>query len=282
MMIDDLIEWCRKQDRYQDILVLLTNAERFDFGDLILEKHDEEYPLYTGDDGQQWKAPKLSEDELEFWFEGLIPVPAPICWYEFAINSCISGFIVIDDEEGHIAVQRIEFEKTPNNPASVLIDTVWAWLNRDRTVGITITDDRSRELLTKKLKNDPGWASTMYGTGPYIMIYLTLMINSQTTEVRKVVPNADTNRLRRLRGKALLKPHTVVTIVPIRFIDEEKTNNNHPGSGSKKRLHWRRSHLRTYHRGEPEEFKKVIPRFLVGRRELGEITHEYRIKAQKD
>lgn len=105
------------------------------------------------------------------------------------------------------------------------------------------------------------------------MIYMSLMINSQTTEVRKVEPNAASNRLRRMRGKLPIKGHTRVTIVPKYFIVHM---NGHGGWHN--RLHWRRTHVRTYHRGEPNERKKVIARMLVGKRELGEVDHAYKIK----
>lgn len=76
----------------------------------------------------------------------------------------------------------------------------------------------------------------------------------------------------------LLPSHTTVTIVPQRFIDEAREADGTKGTHASPRIHWRRSHVRTYNRGLPNERKIVIARQIVGRRELGEVTHDYVVR----
>jgi hypothetical protein len=107
-----------------------------------------------------------------------------------------------------------------------------------------------------------------------MVLYLTLMINSRTTEITREVAPDRLNRARLKRNRAPLYNHTVVRIVPQRFVTP---GDGHGGTHASPRLHWRRSHIRTLQRGTPEERRVLIRRMLVGRADLGEVSHEYRI-----
>jgi hypothetical protein len=100
------------------------------------------------------------------------------------------------------------------------------------------------------------------------------MLNSRSTEKRTVEggPKPSGNR-------HPLPAHTVVTIVPKRFVGERPDGER--GTHASPRLHWRRSHLREYKAPSGEVYHRiVIPRCLVGKDELGAVTHTYRVRRE--
>lgn len=233
-------------------------ADKFYFGELPLESAEDKEGGY--------RLPEVTNDEREWWFTGLIPLPGPICWYEFKLNGVASGILIRTSDDGRIWATRAE----PN-----MIDDVWgSWVNSESGKEYAIEAAKSTLNMISKLPKDE--FDKIWGTSVPLMVYLTLMINSKTSEISKVQPSAAQNRLRRQLNKTPLFSHTIVTIVPQRFIREAEIEGEK--HGSPKRLHWRRSHLRIYHRGQPNELKIVIARCLVGRRELGEVTHDYIVK----
>jgi hypothetical protein len=115
-----------------------------------------------------------------------------------------------------------------------------------------------------------------------LSIYLCLMINSKTTELRLEKAPPKLNAARVKTGKAPLHDHSVVSIVPVRYIrdseGEAKAMRRSP------RLHWRRSHLRRIDHQTPKakqlsngQWGILITRFLVGAADKGAISHEYRV-----
>jgi hypothetical protein len=104
-----------------------------------------------------------------------------------------------------------------------------------------------------------------------LMTWLTLMLNSRSTEKTRTVPPGKPISRRAARGAALLASHTVVTIMPGAYLAAQRRLG---GTHRSPRLHWRRSHIRRLASGR----EIIIPRFLVGRAELGEVSHEYRVK----
>jgi hypothetical protein len=104
-----------------------------------------------------------------------------------------------------------------------------------------------------------------------LMTWLTLMLNSRSTEKTRTVPPGKPISRRAARGAALLASHTVVTIMPGAYLAAQRRLGSTHRSP---RLHWRRSHIRRLASGR----EIIIPRFLVGRAELGEVSHEYRVK----
>jgi len=64
----------------EEFVQLAKDAERFDFGELMLE-------CTKNEDGKNvYDVPSLTEEEMGFWFEGLIPLPADSVWYEFNLK----------------------------------------------------------------------------------------------------------------------------------------------------------------------------------------------------
>lgn len=237
-------------------------VECFDFGELILEPADE--------DENNFKTPKLTDEEEGFWTEGLIPLPAPVLWFEFKLAGTTSGLLILK-VDGGMKVSRCEYQK---NQREYSIDGVWTWFERHGMKGnyvhLKVMDERIGAIVDKK----PAYfKETHYASSFQLAKYFLLMLNSRTTEIARVVPDAALNKARTKRGAAPLKSHTVVTIVPTRFLRGERPEGER-GTHASPRLHWRRSHVRVLASGK----RILIARMLVGRRELGEISHEYRFK----
>ncbi len=260
-----------------EFLKLVPLAEKFDFG-LLQVEFVEDRPLMNGGRLPMFRLPTVTEDEIDFWFEGLIPLPSDCCWFEFKVSNeqgldAISGLLVQKRADGSIWSQRIECATSKDK--DYMIDGTWSSLTIDRTVKI-VNSDKDRDAQIKRLH--PKRRMEMFGTSALMTVYFCLMINSKTTELRKVVPSKDQQSLRRQLKKEPLPNHTVVTIVPKRYINEAKDVAREKGTHASPRLHWRRSHLRIFHRGTDKERRIVISRHLVGRRELGEVTHDYMVR----
>jgi hypothetical protein len=262
----------------------VSQAEAFDFGAL----HLEEGPPLAGPTGapvERFVLPTLTPDEQEFFKLRAIPFPAPYCWYEYTIET--PSAIVVDasryHSEGKIRTTRIDFGSSRKLP--ILYTGLWCGLSFDNYREYT---HESYSPLTRNAGADP-----FLDDAPYLAVYLTLMVNSRTTEIMNIRPTPQSNRLTRLRGRTPQPPHRVVTIVPQQFRYE--TNPSNPDRKIRHmRLHWRRSHMRHFERQTPNSIwlenlehngRKgwhvvTIPRFLVGKREEGVVSHEYRFAGE--
>ena len=114
----------------EDVLLFLRaakEAEVFSFGELPLE-HNMDVII----EGRPiWKMPELTAVESEAWDQGLIPLPAPMCWYEFSLGGQMSG-ILVTGKTGDILIQRVDYdEKHGGNVFSGL------WASRDKTAELT-------------------------------------------------------------------------------------------------------------------------------------------------
>lgn len=293
---------------------MIRAAQKFDFGDLLLEP----IPKNEG----HWLLPRLSDDEMDWWRGGLIPLPFQTVWYEFVIGQTRSAVLVYEPEPDIWKVERIEYVNK-----QVLYDGVACVVQRstavqsdkprDTTLGVDY-QGLFREAVAHEaavIAGFPGWISpdkklklklegndeflhVMRGSSDFIRdnlgmnvplaIYLTLMLSSRTTEVRQAPPESPKlNKARIKRGKEPLPSHRIVRIVPESFrkasVLEGYAQRRAP------RLHWRRSHLRHYdhrvpsaqwseqldHEGRKGWWVTVIARQLVGRSELGEVSHDY-------
>lgn len=66
----------------------LQVAEKYDFGNL---------PFERGEEGTSaWRLPDLTLAEKSFWVDGLIFLPAPICWFEYQMGNNWTGILVTD------------------------------------------------------------------------------------------------------------------------------------------------------------------------------------------
>lgn len=215
---------------------LLPKAEKFSMENIPW------FPMQTPD-GVHPVGPETTEDERSFWKEGLLPMPAPICWFEWSHPDAFtkSATLIFDGKTIHVA---------------------------DYANGRFIVSEVSE--LSKEIEYDH-----------CMPLFCLLAINSSTTEIVQVPARKQTyTELRKGAQKSFA--YRVVNIVPNKYVDRSEGNGTHASP----RLHWRRSHLRKFERQTPGSkwhpgencFVTVIPRCLVGRRELGEVTHEYRIK----
>jgi hypothetical protein len=238
-------------------------AEKFDFGLLPLEPFSEPTNPFLF----QFKLPQLTEDERMFWREGLVPLPAAVCWFEFKLQEPgeRSALLVTDDGKSW-TVERIDVVED-----RITYDGVISVTDRGNDEGAhqTLYFRGNRTIIDKVVKSE-SLCSRLYGSAFLLSVYLCLMLNSRTTESAVEVPPERLNHARVKRGCAPLAQHRVVTIAPARYYD----HGDGPSDRRPPRLHWRRSHLRHLKSGK----RIVIPRFLVGRADLGEVTHEYRVK----
>ena len=252
---------------------LIEQAEFFDFGKMHMEpsKHNSD----------AFALPRLTEDEEQWWSLGLIPVPAPVCYYEFQAKT-VSGILVQQLENG-IKVQQIDLDPDPNGPfgaESCLIDGIWTTEGKTNADGKEIVFTAADMVYMKKHLSvmSEEFLSRFYAGSYFLAKYLTLMLSSKTTDIKREHPPEALNKARMKRGKPALPSHYVVNIIPQRFHAEGEIGSS--GKRMSPRLHWRRSHLRVIRKPDGTEQKIVIARMLVGRRELGEVTHEYRVSTK--
>ena len=285
---------CEKGTQDQDVRSLASGievAEKFDFGPLPLEK--------AGDG--LFKIPDLTTDEKGFWVEGLVPLPSDICWYEFELSGSRSGLLVLDEAflrnngiqrpESTWVVLRVDRQKD----GSFSFDGVLTGQHRNnldpKSDNWAIMTSGNKRLIdvVKRNGKPPHDMASLFGANFILSIYMTLMIQSRTTDVVIERAPEKLNAQRIKAGRTPLSDHRVISIVPRRWYanseDEAKRTHTPP------KLHWRMSHKRHFDHSTPgskwmetEEWKgktgwwvTVIPRYMVGKRELGEISHEYRV-----
>ncbi len=245
--------------RARVIAGIIEKAEKFDFGVLHLE---------PGIDTNYFELPPLTKDELEAWNENLVPLPAPLCWYEFTVDSCRCGLIIVEcDDEW--TIQRLDF-----SPAGLVFNDSGSVIKRGRlgvNCGVEIFGEAARVVLEKNYKT----AAELYGSIPIMSIYLSLMLISRSTEIVRERAPEKLNKSRIAKGKASLADHTIVRILPKEYLRQRLAESGRTHASP--RLHWRRSHLRTLHRGTQEERKIIIQRHLISKASQAEISHEYRI-----
>jgi hypothetical protein len=241
----------------------LEEAEKFDFGPLVTEVIDAGSGTH--------RLPQLTPDELGFWVDGLLPLPFPVSWYEFVLVGFRSGLLIEGGDSGRWAVVRVDWV---GDTASC--DCVITELDRDETRkngAVSVRLFGRRDYVDRLHAAGRDTVVNNFAASGTLAIYLTLMLNSKTSEVVREQAPRKLNEARAKRGVCPLFDHRVVTIVPARFMRGEARGGTHASP----RLHWRRSHVRVLHRGGAGERRVVIPRFLVGKAELGEVSHEYRV-----
>jgi hypothetical protein len=258
----------------------VREAEKFQFTRLPLELHPAK-PLAQKDDplglhegpGEAYHIPNLTHDEQEFWSEGLIPLPAPKCLYEFQLGEARSALVCMEDQQGDVAISRIDL--FANNDC--FADCIWMVHNRKNltkefernAMAITFTGPADHVEIIKQ--QTPTWQARMYGANFMLGVYMTLMLNSRSTEISTEQPPAKLNKAREKRGNCPLFTHRVVNLTPERFTRGH--NEGQGGTHASPRLHWRRSHVRMLPNGK----RTVVVRHLVGKTELGEVSHEYQV-----
>src|SRR5882724_7200906 len=275
-------------------------AEYFDFGVWPLEKSAGTESWM--EDKSIYALPDLTKDERQWWSDGLIPLPAPVCWYEFKLpeSKYRSGLLLAGGQnfkgvkgakegvEYMLGVMRVNYCKSNGDKSGYYFDGLLLGLDVR-----SLLDDNSEVLikgnleLLRKLRETHGvrGANSMFYSSLMIGIYLTLMLNSRTTDVAMAVTPAKLVKAQLHRRETPLPNHRVVTIVPQRFRKELKVAGQ-GGHHLSPRLHWRRSHLRHFNHptagakwmpamewnGKTGWYATVIARQLISRAEHGTLT----------
>jgi hypothetical protein len=236
---------------------LLRLAEKFDFGEIHLELGSNFHPSGY----QMMKVPELTDVENDFLDEGLVPLPAPLCWYEFSLNGFKSGILV---KEGWI-VTRIDYDWEQGTGC---MDGIWVWTDKEGDFKATVNNKLQEGYIQYNHQTAIGnWG---------ISRYFTLMLNSKTTEIEVVRGVRRPAGKKSLSKREPLPDHRIVRIVPRAYIAARRAEGE--SLRCSPRLHWRRSHLRTLADGR----KIVISRFLVGKADIGVVSHEYRVQLSSE
>lgn len=270
----------------------IVGAQKFDFGRLMLEKR-ESSAEFTERFGTKYVIPQLSADEAEFFQAGLVPLPFRVVWYEFIIGDTPSALLVEEAGERVWRTQRLEYDTVADE---VMFDgMVVDVLLRERYMTerwAMVRGKRDNRLL--EMMESVEFTSLNYGANAPLTYYLTLMLSSRTTHrAPGAAPPPKVAAAQRRKGREPLPPHTVVRIVPDSYLKESEAEGARTHASP--RLHWRRSHLRHYdhrvpsaqyaagitHQGKTGWWCTVIPRMLVGRADLGEVSHEYFVKSEQ-
>jgi hypothetical protein len=235
-----------------------------------------------------YKLPDLSMEEKKFWFDGLIPLPAPICWYEYVIGGKWHGVMVVEDPDTRLwTVTEVELNRD-NDGTFFAFDGVRCSLDRHQCVAFS-PDWAFATHGNNKLKNK----HRGYSAGILLLsVYLTMMLYSKSTEQELVPAPIRLNKGRIAKGLTPLPAHRVVRIVPQRFLQTSQREGQTERRPA--RLHWRRPHLRHFEERpvsstravyKAEEFYKgrtgwwvtLIPRMLVNYASPEAVSHEYKI-----
>jgi len=282
-------------EQKREFCALARQAEKFNFGNLPLEENPDNIIMGR----PTWRIPTLTDVEIDAWYSGLIPLPAPVCWLEYCLGSSTSG-ILVRGESGKIQTMRVDYTKSGGQ----VFPGIWATEYKNgeertilyagvRTATRTYTaigNDEQIEWLREFHRRDDSTGVLNLAQDNYLAMYLILMISSLSTEITREHIPEKLNRARVKSGHEPLPNHYVVNIVPGRFIQRREGKGSTHASP---RLHWRRSHLRHFehqtgnakwlasenYRGTTGWWVTMIPRCLVGVAELGEVTHEYKVGA---
>lgn len=275
-----------KGDELGDIIAAIELAEKFDFGALPLE-HNKGAPdfapsshdivSFTSEGTQgQYLIPQLTAAEQEMWNEGLIPLPADFCYFEFDFGGSRSA-LLLSENDHIVSIMRIDFpfkhtdERIRNH---IVLDGLTIQVDRrapyrttrDGTMEYTMTGPK--RLLDILERENKDFVAAQYLSNVPLAQYMLLMLNSRTTEIATEKASPALNKARAKKGRPPLSDHRIVTIVPGRYVDR---GDGKGGTHGSPKLHWRRSHIRTTKNGK----RVAVVRHLVGKRELGEITHDY-------
>lgn len=283
------------------IAKLIEHSEKFDFGAITLEQDDE---------SKRFEIPSLTDAEIEAWMMGLLPFPAPISWFEFDLvdkEQLYRSMLLIDSHQDKLKIFRFDFSEGRIGVFAnqVIKGSTLFWpgsciefpLNgdpRDMTKSAAFTVGGSERVIGRMMEASDPLDDYLTGRAPVkLALYLNMMLYSQSTESRAAELPAKSRvkeLIRERKGLAALPAHRVVVIVPDRFMREAESESKREKRPP--RLHWRRSHLRHFdhqtgnskwlseheHKGVKGWWVVLVARMLVGRADLGEVSHEYRVK----
>lgn len=251
---------------------MIRKAEVFDFGELPLEDSGKRSRI---DGSPIWSVPKLTDEELQFFEEGLIPLPADPSWFEFTLSGHGSAYLVWGTAP---KISSMRFDLDANDGKITGGVAVGVVVKARPGYQVEMDYAQAQKSMMKFHNTNPAEAEAEASAIP-LLRYLLLMLNSRSTEREKVVQPPVAGILAKLPGnRHPLPDHTIVRIIP-KGVMKELTKNNEGKSHASPRLHWRRSHLREYKAPSGAVYHRVvIPRTLVGLASEETITHTYKVK----
>lgn len=220
--------------------------------------------------------PGIEAEEQEMFIEGLIPLPFDLCWFEATVlvredgHRETFGFLVEKVSRG-VEVRPIRGVHMPE-----LVD-IGGRLVRDycdftgeawRIISIPGEDrlhiDASDPLgVASERAEMIGYSDTVRITGETGFVsWLILMLSSRSTHLETIDAPTKLNKSRVQKGKSAIPAYSVVSIIPKDIAKRMRSDGQTAGDGfrSSPRLHWRRSHRRTYANGRVA----IIARMLIG------------------
>lgn len=281
------------------LIVDLGEAEKFAFDGVPFEP-DPDRPAH-------WRFPAITDAELEMWSHGLIPLPAPTCWFELAINRHRAGLLV-RERGGTWYVTRLDRVPGPEGlgweygvdgvERTLKVAPLSTQVNTEAKLAVGFQGYSAS--FYRRVSAQPSYADQLRqhgkivtesylgnaATDAYLVIYLTLMLHSRSTDLRRELAPVKLNQKRVGQGKYPLSDHLVVNLTPSRYVVRGEAQG---GTHASPRLHWRMTHPRCHdhatprsvwapayeHRGVTSWWVQVIARQLIGKRELGSVSHEY-------
>lgn len=260
----------------EEFVRLAREAEKFDFGNIPLEENPNEIVMGR----PMWHCPQLTDVESQAWNDGLIPLPAEICWYEYMLGGEPTGLLMHNAAEG-LEVTRVDYNAKRGGG---VFDGCWARKEANFGIGLgkyAVRGPQQAIAAVEKIRERSKNKVLNYAADYYMAIYLTMMLVSRTTEKSLHVPSTALNKARERRGDEPHHSYRIVNLTPRRFVYTSSGKGTHASP----RLHWRRSHIRTYDHATPGSkliegrgWCTLIPRCLIGREELGTVDHEYKVK----
>lgn len=284
----------------------IAAAEKFDFGNLVFERATpDEVKDFDTDDYTRaiaedmvatggelpFKLPALQEAEREAWAAGLLPLPAPVCWFEYTLGANRAGILVTTD----LDQQVWSFSPIDTMGSEVFLDGFSSKIERTELSPGKFklsfySDDAVYQMNARPSERVMSALQMRTTNAAFLALYLNLMLYSRSTvRSESERPSEKLNKKRARQNRSPLAAHHIVRIVPEKYLRESREEAT--GTHRSPRLHWRRTHLRHYphhtpgsqwaptieHKGVKGWWVAVIARMLVGRAELGEVSHEYRV-----
>lgn len=231
----------------------------------------------------------ITEEESRMFAQGTIPMPFDVCWFEY------------ETEQSSQLKRCYLAMRDPNDASRIMIMWfLWITLTGGRNVCMTdleitsfaiglngdyIAIDTTQNFsMPWEVKEKLGDAFP--GKEPPALAYndvgmICIMLCSKTTEVVKVAEPTALNKKRAKAGKAPLKQHYVIDVIPreIRLLMRRDDAGGDGRESSHVRLHWRRSHMRRLGNGR----EVPVVRCLVGYRSIDDqdvVPTSYRISGR--
>lgn len=265
------VEGAGGKEKINALKETIRKSEKFDFGELHLEKNDEAYEI-----------PNSTHDELIAFRDRLVPFPSDFFWYEYKFTGEAGKMAILSryDEENHILYStRIDWR---DDNSLITYDNVWSKVNLSELIdelsyniylvgNIDFINQRNKKILIQ----------TYMSLAP-MAFYLTLMLGSKSTEIKMEPAPIKLNKHRQKKGREPLPAHRIVRIIPARYHNDRQREAD--AERRLPRMHFRRSHLRHYPNKTPNakqlpdgRWAVFIPRQLINKPEHGSVTHEYKV-----